>query len=111
MLSLIAEPLAGVVDTAFVERLGASYAAALGAGTAVLSGVVWVFNFLGIGTQTEVARAAGEARARDAGEVASLAIVLVIESMACDDIRAYRSFLRSPRSRRDGRSPMFEFIG
>ncbi len=78
MLSLIAEPLAGIVDTAFVERLGASSAAALGAATAVLSGVVWVFNFLGIGTQTEVAHAAGEDRANDASDVASLAIVLSV---------------------------------
>jgi len=74
MLSLVAEPLAGVVDTAFVERLGAEYAAALGAATAILSGVLWVFNFLGIGTQTEVARAAGEDRGGEAREIASLAM-------------------------------------
>lgn len=78
MLSLVAEPVAGVVDTAFVERLGASYAAGLGAATAVLSGVLWVFNFLGVGTQTEVAHAAGEHRADDAGAVAGLAIVLAV---------------------------------
>ena len=76
MLSLIAEPLAGLVDTAFVERLGAEFAAALGAATAILSGVLWIFNFLGVGTQTEVARTAGEARGDAARGIASLAIVL-----------------------------------
>jgi MATE family multidrug resistance protein len=76
MLSLIAEPLAGVVDTAFVERLGSEFAAALGAATAILSGVLWVFNFLGVGTQTEVARSAGEARGSEARGIASLAMLL-----------------------------------
>ena len=76
MLSLVAEPLAGLVDTAFVERLGAAYAAALGAATALLSSFVWVFNFLGVGTQTEVARARGAGRDPDAREIATLALVL-----------------------------------
>lgn len=76
MLSLIAEPLAGLVDTAFVERLGASPAAGLGAATALLSSFLWVFNFLGVGTQTEVAREAGRSRDADARDVASLAVVL-----------------------------------
>ena len=74
MLSLIAEPLAGVVDTAFVERLGAPQAAALGAATAILSSVLWVFNFLGVGTQTEVGQLLGERRQAEARRVASLAI-------------------------------------
>jgi MATE family multidrug resistance protein len=43
---LIAEPLAGVADTAFVARLGAVPLAALGVATALLSSVFWVFNFL-----------------------------------------------------------------
>lgn len=56
LFSLIAEPLTGLVDTAFVARLGAVPLAALGVGTTVLSAIFWAFNFLGIGTQTDVAR-------------------------------------------------------
>lgn len=59
LVSLIAEPLTGLADTAFVSRLGAASLAGLGVGAAVLSSVFWVFNFIGIGTQTEVARSAG----------------------------------------------------
>lgn len=60
LFSLIAEPLTGLVDTAFVARLGASPLAALGVGTIVLSSIFWIFNFLGIGTQTRIAQADGE---------------------------------------------------
>jgi MATE family multidrug resistance protein len=76
MLSLVAEPLAGLVDTAFVERLGAASAAALGAATALLSSFLWVFNFLGVGTQTEVALAIGRQRRDDARAASSLALGL-----------------------------------
>ena len=76
MLSLIAEPLAGLVDTAYVERIGVAPAAALGAATAVLSGLVWVFNFLGVGTQTEVALDLGSGRRERARGIAGLAVVL-----------------------------------
>ena len=73
LLSLVAEPLTGLVDTAFVSRLGAAPLAALGVGAVLLSSVFWVFNFLGISTQTEVARAHGagaSARARETGGIA-----------------------------------------
>ena len=52
--SLIAEPLTGLVDTAFVARLGSQPLAALGVGTLMLSASFWIFSFLGIATQTEV---------------------------------------------------------
>jgi multidrug resistance protein, MATE family len=74
--SLIAEPLTGLVDTAFVARLGVVPLAALGVGTAALSSVLWVFNFLGIGTQTEVAQAAGRDNLERAGRIAGLALLL-----------------------------------
>ncbi|KPJ76279.1 MAG: MATE family efflux transporter, partial [Deltaproteobacteria bacterium SG8_13] len=57
LFSLVAEPLTGLVDTAFVARLGAVSLAALGVGAVVLAGVFWIFNFLGIATQTHVAQA------------------------------------------------------
>jgi MATE family multidrug resistance protein len=76
LFSLIAEPLTGLVDTAFVARLGAPSLAALGVGTIVLSGSFWIFNFLGIGTQTEVAQALGSGRRERAREINGLAIVV-----------------------------------
>lgn len=76
LFSLIAEPLTGAADTVFVARLGASPAAALGVGTTLLSSVFWVFNFLGIGTQTEVARLRGAGDALEGGRAAGLAIAL-----------------------------------
>ena len=76
LVSLIAEPLTGLVDTAFVARLGAEPLAALGVGTAVLSSVFWVFGFLGVGSQTEVAQALGNQRPARAARVAGLAILM-----------------------------------
>jgi MATE family multidrug resistance protein len=73
LVSLIAEPLTGLADTAFISRLGTVPLAGLGVGTAALSGIFWAFNFLGIGTQTEVAHADGtgaQARGRDAAGLA-----------------------------------------
>jgi MATE family multidrug resistance protein len=78
MLSMIVEPLAGLVDTAFVERLGASQAAALGSATAVLSSVLWVFNFLGIGTQTQVAQSWGADEAESQRQAVSIALVISV---------------------------------
>lgn len=76
LFSLIAEPLTGLVDTGFVAQLGAEALAALGVGTAALSSVFWVFNFLGIGTQTSVAQALGEENPERAARITSLALVL-----------------------------------
>lgn len=76
LISLIAEPLTGLADTAFVARLGATPLAALGVGTVVLSSVFWIFNFLGIGTQTEVARTLGAGRPEAAREIGGLAMAL-----------------------------------
>ena len=59
LISLIAEPLTGIVDTAFIASLGSLDLAALGAATIVLSGILWTFNFLSIGTQTAVAQQMG----------------------------------------------------
>jgi MATE family multidrug resistance protein len=76
LLSLIAEPLTGLVDTAFVSRLGAESLAALGVGTMVLSGTFWVFNFLGIGTQTEVAQLEGRGDVGRARQISGVAMLL-----------------------------------
>jgi MATE family multidrug resistance protein len=76
LFSLIAEPLTGIVDTAFVARLGAVPLAALGVATTLLSGVFWVFNFLAIGTQTEVGRSLGAGDHLGARRAAGLAITV-----------------------------------
>ncbi len=78
MFSLIAEPLTGAVDTAFLAQLGAVPAAALGVATMLLSSLFWIFNFLGVGTQTEVARALGEAAPDHARDAAGLALALAL---------------------------------
>jgi MATE family multidrug resistance protein len=76
MASLVVEPFAGLVDTAFVERLGAAYASALAAATTIFASVVWVFNFLGIGTQTAVAQSQGRGEAGSTREAGTVAVVL-----------------------------------
>lgn len=76
LISLIAEPLTGLVDTAFVARLGAPSLAALGVGTVLLSGVFWIFNFLGIGTQTEVAQTFGQSNRSRQTELVSMALIM-----------------------------------
>lgn len=69
-----------MVDTAFVATLGVVSLAALGVGTMALSSFYWIFNFLGIGTQTEVAKAEGRSQVSRVAELSviagSLAIIL-----------------------------------
>jgi len=87
LLSLVVEPITGVVDTAFVARLGAPPAAALGVGVSILSSIFWVFNFIGVGTQTELARLAGAGRHEEqratTGRALSLAAVLGVLLAIC----------------------------
>jgi MATE family multidrug resistance protein len=66
------------VDTAFVSQLGAPPLAALGVGTVVLTSVFWVFNFLQIGTQTEIGRLLGEGNRPRAQELCGLALTFAI---------------------------------
>ena len=73
LLSLVAEPLTGLVDTAFIARLSSAPLAALGVGTMALSSVFWIFNFLGIGTQTEMSHALGRQDQSMAARMGSLA--------------------------------------
>lgn len=78
LLSLIAEPLTGLVDTAFVAKLGTDPLAALGIGTMVLSSAFWIFNFLGIGTQTEISHCIGADNKKDTSTTASTALMLAL---------------------------------
>lgn len=77
LFSLVAEPLTGLVDTAFVARLaGSEPVAALGVGTVAFTSIFWAFTFLGVGTQTEVAQAEGRGDRERAIKVVSLACML-----------------------------------
>ena len=78
LLSLIAEPVTGLVDTGLVARLGATPLAALGVGAGALSSVFWIFNFLAIATQTEVAQAFGRGNIGGAKNAVSLALLIGI---------------------------------
>lgn len=79
LFSLVAEPLTGLADTAFVARLpGAEPVAALGVGTVAFSSIFWAFTFLGIGTQTEVAQARGKGDSERAVKILSLACALSV---------------------------------
>lgn len=76
LFSLVAEPITGLVDTAFVARLGAIELAALGVGTMALSSIFWIFNFLGVATQTDVATADGRGNTSSRGEITGLSMML-----------------------------------
>ncbi len=77
LFSLVAEPLTGLVDTAFIARLdGSEPVAALGVGTVAFTSLFWAFTFLGVGTQTEVAQAEGRGDRERAIKVVSLACAL-----------------------------------
>ncbi|QJB57871.1 MATE family efflux transporter [Pseudodesulfovibrio sp. zrk46] len=77
LFSLVAEPLTGLADTAFVARLpGSEPVAALGVGTVAFSSIFWAFSFLGVGTQTEVAKDEGGGNHDHAVKVVSLAIMM-----------------------------------
>jgi MATE family multidrug resistance protein len=78
LLSMTAEPITALIDTAFVSSLGSVPLAALGVGTTALSSLFWIFNFLGIGAQTEVAQADGKGNLERAGEIASLALTMAM---------------------------------
>lgn len=76
LFSMVAEPVTGLVDTAFIARLGAEPLAALGVGTMLLSGIFWAFSFLGVGSQTEVGQALGRKEQGRAAEIGYLALVI-----------------------------------
>lgn len=78
MFSMLAEPLTGLVDTAFIAKLGPEPLAALGVGTVLLSSGMWLFNFLYIGSQTEVAQASGRNEPDKGKRFASLALLFAL---------------------------------
>jgi MATE family multidrug resistance protein len=73
---MTAEPLLALVDTGFISSLGVEPLAALGVGTTALSGLFWIFNFLSIGTQTEVAQVQGKGLPQETRKIVSLGLIL-----------------------------------
>ena len=77
LLSMTAEPLTALVDTAFIASLESSVSlAALGVGATALSSMFWIFNFIPIGAQTNVAQALGRGQLKQARGIASLALAM-----------------------------------
>lgn len=66
-LTLVAEPLLGVIDTAIAGRIGTAELGALGLAVSILSVATWVFNFLIFGTTTAVATSLGAGDRAEAG--------------------------------------------
>ncbi len=80
LISMTAEPLLALVDTGFISSLGVEALAALGVGTTALSGLFWIFNFLSIGTQTEVAQVQGKGLPGETKKIVSLGLILAFIS-------------------------------
>lgn len=76
LFSMIAEPLTGLVDTAFVAQLGSESLAALGIGTVVVTGALGLFNFLSVGSQTEISQASGRGDLKEGRLMASQALTI-----------------------------------
>ncbi|MEM7262779.1 MAG: MATE family efflux transporter [Planctomycetota bacterium] len=76
LFSLIAEPLTGLVDTAFVSELGSEATSGLGAAATILSSAYWIFGFLAVGTQTEAANRTGARDSVGVRKVVSAATLL-----------------------------------
>lgn len=76
LFSMIAEPLTGLVDTAFVAQLGSESLAALGIGTVVVTGALGLFNFLSVGSQTEISQSSGKGNLQQGRQLASQALTI-----------------------------------
>ena len=76
--SLVADPLLGLVDTAFVGRLGSESLAGLGIAAALFSVAFFVFNFLEYGTTSEVGSSVGAGDRAAAGRATITAGVLAV---------------------------------
>jgi len=78
--SLVADPFLGLVDTAFVGRIGSDSLAGLGIAAALFGVAFFIFNFLEYGTTTEVARAVGAGDTPAAGRAVATAGTLAVGS-------------------------------
>ena len=72
------EPVAGMVDTAFLGHLDSSYVAALALTATLLSAFAWVFNFLVNGVTAQVAEALGKRNSEQLGARIRLALLVAL---------------------------------
>ncbi|MDX1510126.1 MAG: MATE family efflux transporter [Nitriliruptorales bacterium] len=77
-VTLIADPLLGIVDTAVVGRVGSVELGALGLSVGLLGSVSWIFNFLVYGTTATVSRAVGAGDLELAGRRVAHAVWLAV---------------------------------
>jgi MATE family multidrug resistance protein len=82
LAGLAADPLASLVDTAFVGQLGSTALAALGINTSLFSLTFVVFNFLAYGTTPRVGRHVGTGNRKAAGRVVVRALTLAVAAGA-----------------------------
>ena len=78
LLTVIADPLAGLADTAFVKELGAESIGGVGAAAAVVSGVLWILNFLAVGIHTKIAALDGAGQENEAGKATAVALAMAV---------------------------------
>ena len=78
LAGLASDPLASLVDTAFVGQLGRVPLAALGINASIFSMAFLVFNFLAYGTTPRVGRPIGEGDRTEAGRVVLRAFLLAV---------------------------------
>ncbi len=70
------EPVAGMVDTAFLGHVDSRWLAAMAVSVAVLSAFTWVFNFLVSGVTAQVAQAVGRGDREELGATILLALIV-----------------------------------
>ncbi len=74
------EPLAGIVDTAFLGQIESRYVAALAISVTILSSFTWIFNFLLNGVTAQVAQAVGKRDREGIAAAIGLALVVAVVS-------------------------------
>ena len=92
------EPLAGLVDTAFVGHKSTEWLAALAAAVAVLSAFTWMFNFLVHASTQSVARAMGAGE--DVGEQVQISLLWALSVGLLSAVFLYVM-----------RAPLYELVG
>ncbi len=74
LFSLIAEPVTGLVDSAFIAHLGADSLAALGVGVKPLSSAFRLFNFPSFGSPADVSQDRGKGNIGQTARIGGLAL-------------------------------------
>lgn len=76
ILGSLLEPIAGIVDTAFVGRLDTNWLASMAIGVSILSTTVWIFNFLVHTSTASVAEAEGRNDFQEIGRIIKICFII-----------------------------------